>query len=127
MRIVLADESAAYRMVLRKFLQSLPQVTLVAEASDGREALWLVAAVAPDLLLMDLEMPVLDGWAVLRHLQARDTAAAAVVVFSAYPGTELARQVRAQGAVAHVPKGEIAHLLQAVVALSQENHTIGPI
>lgn len=61
MRILLADDHILMRTGMRSWLQSIPEVEVVGEASDGREALRLIAKVRPDVVLMDVGMPGLNG------------------------------------------------------------------
>ena len=60
-RVIVADDQAAVRDGLVTLLDLDPQITVVAEAADGRQALDAVAAADPDVVLMDLHMPVMDG------------------------------------------------------------------
>jgi DNA-binding NarL/FixJ family response regulator len=60
-RVVLADDHKLFRAGIRALLQTLRDVEIVAEASDGREALQLISAQRPDVVLMDIMMPHLNG------------------------------------------------------------------
>lgn len=61
LRVAIVDDSESFRVVLRELLQMLFDVEIVAEGSNGFEALELAAELGPDLLIMDVNMPVLDG------------------------------------------------------------------
>ncbi|NTU84613.1 MAG: chemotaxis-specific protein-glutamate methyltransferase CheB [Chloroflexales bacterium] len=61
LRILVVDDSALMRRLLRELLESDPQVRVVGEAADGREALARVAELRPDLVTLDVRMPVMDG------------------------------------------------------------------
>ncbi|MFE4964740.1 response regulator [Streptomyces sp. NPDC056660] len=69
-RVLLADDEELMRAGLRMMLGTQPDLSVVGEASDGREAVRLAAAVAPDVMLMDVRTPVLDGVAATRELTA---------------------------------------------------------
>ena len=66
LRVLIADDETPARGVLRRLLESVPDVRVVAEAGDGVEAVALIEREAPDLALLDLQMPELDGLGVVR-------------------------------------------------------------
>ncbi|NOR89115.1 MAG: response regulator [Anaerolineales bacterium] len=70
-RILITDDHAIVRTGLRTLLQSEPSLELVGEASGGYEAIELVAETSPDILLLDLSMPDLDGIAVTKKLKPK--------------------------------------------------------
>ncbi|MGP4009662.1 response regulator [Streptomyces sp. 4N124] len=67
-RVLLADDEDLMRAGLRMMLDTQPDITVVGEAADGREAVRLAAAATPDIVLMDIRMPVLDGIASTRAI-----------------------------------------------------------
>ena len=70
-RVLLADDNARFRGVLRRLLERDPEIVVVAEAGDGAEALELAADVRPDVVLMDVSMPGLDGLEATYALKAQ--------------------------------------------------------
>ena len=66
---MVADDNALYRQAVKQTLESQADLEVVAEASDGRQALELCRRLAPDLVLMDLVMPVMDGVAATRLIK----------------------------------------------------------
>ncbi|WP_217912948.1 response regulator [Miltoncostaea marina] len=60
-RVLLADDNARFRATLRRLLERDPDIVVVAEANDGAEAIELAEEVRPDVVLMDVSMPGLDG------------------------------------------------------------------
>lgn len=87
-RLLIADDHPIVRQGLRTFLDLQPDLTVVAEARDGDEALALIAAHAPDVVLLDLRMPGTDGPGVLARLAATGAACKVIVLTSV---TEAAR------------------------------------
>jgi DNA-binding NarL/FixJ family response regulator len=70
-RVLLADDNARFRGTLRRLLERDPDIVVVAEAGDGAEALDLADEVGPDVVLMDVSMPGLDGLEATFELKAR--------------------------------------------------------
>lgn len=68
MRVVLADDEPLGRLALRQLIARHADLVLVAEACDGREAVAVVEAEVPDVLLLDVQMPELDGFGVIAEL-----------------------------------------------------------
>ena len=102
-RVVIADDNDAVRELLRLVVELDERLRLVGEAADGREALSVVAAERPDVLLLDLAMPVLDGLEVLERLQRNATLK--VVVYSGFAGEDLKAAALAAGADDYLVKG----------------------
>ena len=73
MRVLIVDDEPLARRRLVQLLAPLPNVEVVGEADNGREALDLLELLRPDMLLLDIEMPTVDGFAVLRELPAGHT------------------------------------------------------
>jgi two-component system response regulator MprA len=88
-RILVADDDAAIRRMLERTL--VREGYAVSTASNGREALDQIHAAPPDLLLLDLMMPVLDGWAVYRELH-REGAALPIIIITAGEQASLVHQ-----------------------------------
>jgi two-component system LytT family response regulator len=85
LRVVIADDEGPARGLLRRLLDELEDVVVVGEAADGAEALTVIEAQRPDLALLDLQMPELDGLSVVRHLRKdRAPLVAFVTAFDEY-------------------------------------------
>ncbi|MBT2207440.1 response regulator transcription factor [Actinomadura sp. NEAU-AAG7] len=79
-RVLLADDEELMRGGLRMMLQTQPDITVVGEASDGVRAVRSTAALAPDVVLMDVRMPVMDGVAATAEITARHPASRVLVL-----------------------------------------------
>ncbi len=80
LRVMLVEDSAVVRGVMSRWIAAEPGFSVVGAAGDGREALDLVDALRPDIVLLDLEMPVLDGLSALPQLLARRPGLSVIVV-----------------------------------------------
>ncbi len=69
-QVLIVDDAPAVREGLRWLLENEPDLSVVGEAGDGREALDLAASLAPDVVILDIELPGADGFAVAQSLQA---------------------------------------------------------
>lgn len=79
MKVLLADDQELVRTGFRLILSVEPDIEVVGEAADGRRAVEAVVELAPDLVLMDVQMPVLDGIAATRRITASSTAKVVVL------------------------------------------------
>jgi DNA-binding NarL/FixJ family response regulator len=112
--VVLADDHQMVRQGLRSLLRSDAAVRLVGEAADGREALRLVEELRPDVLVVDLMLPGLDGFEVTRQSRQRSPATG-VVVLSMHADAAYVLEALRAGANGYVVKdADVAELLRAV-------------
>jgi len=113
-RVVIADDHRVVRDGLCYLLGQEPDVEVAGEAGDGRQAVDVVAATRPDVLLLDLYMPGLDGHAVLAALHDAPHRPAVVVLTSATDDEHLVRAMHA-GATSYLLKTAPAeHVIAAV-------------
>ena len=68
-KVLIVDDHALVRMGIRRLLDDLPDVEVVAEAASGEQALILVKSHKPEVVLLDMKMPGIDGWEVTRRLK----------------------------------------------------------
>jgi DNA-binding NarL/FixJ family response regulator len=114
--VLLVDDNALVRRLLREQLTARGALEVVAEAGDAQSAVDLAAAVAPDLIVLDLSMPGTDGFTALADLRAA-APGARVVVMSGYAASEMADRVVAAGASGYLEKGLRLDLSDALVEL----------
>ncbi|WP_279367825.1 response regulator transcription factor [Microbacterium testaceum] len=113
-RIVLVDDQALFRAGIRMVIDSQPDLEVVGEASDGREGVEVVRSTRPDLVLMDVRMPVMDGLAATAEI-LREPEAPRVVVLTTFDLDEAAARAIQGGASGFLLKdSEPEFLLSAV-------------
>ena len=117
-RVLAADDQRVVREGLAMLLGLLPDVEVVGTAADGEEALALAAELKPDVILMDLRMPRVDGVEATRRLRERDPAVK-VVVLTTYADDRSVIDALRAGALGYLTKdagaAEIRHALHRVV------------
>ena len=102
-RVLLADDHTLVRAGLRKLLESLPNIEVVGEASDGLELLELAARMQPQVILMDIAMPGLNGLEATGRI-TKSWPDIRVLILSMHQNSEYIRQALRQGAVAYLLK-----------------------
>ncbi|MEV7966526.1 response regulator transcription factor [Sphaerisporangium sp. NPDC088356] len=113
-RVLIADDHPVVRQGLRTFLDLQDDLAIVGEAADGAEAVSLVESLAPDVLLLDLKMPVLDGLGALRELSERGPRVRVIVLTSVSDKGDVAPAMRS-GASGFLYKDvDPAALVQAI-------------
>ena len=124
--VVIADDHPLVRQGLRAVFAGAPDIELVGEANDGLEAVEIVRAQQPDVVLMDLDMPNLDGLGATRQIvsNAPDTA---VLVLTMFDDDETVFAAVAGGAIGYLLKGsDGTDILSAVRAASSGQAVFGP-
>ncbi|GAB3632520.1 response regulator [Microbacterium sp. AGC85] len=113
-RVLLVDDQALFRAGIRMLVSSQPDMEVVAEAGDGQEALAAVARVSPDVVLMDIRMPVMDGLtATAEILKSPD--APKVVMLTTFDLDEAAARAIRQGASGFLLKDAEPEFLLAAI------------
>jgi chemotaxis response regulator CheB len=102
--IMLVDDSATMRLIIRNLLNSDPNLRVVESVENGKKAMEALATTQPDMIVLDLEMPEMDGLEFLR--QARSKTSAKILVLSSIvpAGSPKAAQARSLGADAIISK-----------------------
>jgi DNA-binding NarL/FixJ family response regulator len=119
-RIVVAEDDEAFCEALTSVIESDPRFEVAAVARDGAECVELVGAEDPDAVVVDIEMPEMDGIEATRAILARDPELP-VVAISGHDYEERVLEIRAAGARDYVRKSCVpAHLCEALAALVSE-------
>src|SRR5437763_6080810 len=113
-RVLLVDDHAVVRAGLRLFLADQADLEVVGEADDGASAVERAQELVPDVVLMDLQMPVLDGIEATRQIRAA-LPLTAVVVLTTYTDTANIGKAIAAGAIGYVPKDVLPPELAATI------------
>jgi DNA-binding NarL/FixJ family response regulator len=120
---LLADDHPMTRGGIRFAIESQPDFAVVGEASDGAEAVRLAADLHPDIVLMDLAMPVLNGVEATRRIHATHPAIH-VLIFTAYGDDENVVEALRAGAVSYLLKDARAEELCRAVRLAYEGNLV---
>ena len=126
LRILLADDHTVVRQGLRKVLEERPEWQVVAEAGDGRDAVRLAEQHKPDVAVVDVAMPLLNGIEATRQITRR-APQTKVLVLSMYSDEAYVTQMLKAGATGYLLKDSAdVDLLQAVQAVSQGKSFFSP-
>ena len=113
-RVFLVDDVGAFRALMRFTLEEDPRIQVVGEASDGREGVCGVERLKPDVVLLDLAMPVLDGFEAMPLMLERSPGTT-IVALSGFTAERMAQLCIASGAHAYLEKGEDAAVIREAV------------
>ncbi|MEV5752208.1 response regulator transcription factor [Actinoallomurus sp. NPDC052308] len=124
--VLLVDDQPLLRMGFRLVLETQPDITVVGEAGDGAEALAEVASVAPDVVLMDVRMPGMDGLEATERI-ARDHAASRVLILTTFDLDEYAFAALHAGAAGFLLKNvQPAELIAGIRTVAAGDGVVAP-
>ena len=116
-RVLIAEEHPLYREGVVRAIKERPELELVGETSDGRKALAMIKELQPDVAVLDVKMPALDGLQVANAV-VRDAVTTRVLMLSAFLDRQIVFQAVAAGAAGYLSKDadrlEITHAILAV-------------
>lgn len=118
-RVMLVDDHAVVRSGLTAFLSAYPDLELVGEAENGQQAVQRAAALQPDVILMDLIMPVMDGVAATQVIK-RQYPHIQIVVLTSFQEDELVQNALRAGAVGYLMKNVTARELVTAIRAARD-------
>lgn len=125
-KVLLADDHTIVRQGLRALLEAEPDIAVVGEAGTGREAVQLTKKLLPDVVVMDIAMPTLNGLEATRQI-VREVPTAKLLVLSSYNDDEYVHQVTGAGATGYLLKQTAAtDLIKAVRETRNGNAFFSP-
>ena len=122
-RVLVADDNLVYGSTLSRFVSSQPDMEVIGVAASGGEAVQLASLLCPDVVLMDLCMPGLDGFDAMRILTDTN-GRMAVIALTAHCATDSEERSRAAGARAFLCKAEVdGRLLELIRSLPSDGRS----
>ena len=125
-RVLLADDHTILRDGIRALLEDQQDIEVIGEAEDGQTAVKMAAQLDPDIVIMDIAMPLLNGLEATRHIR-RDSPQVKVLILTMHENEEYIRQVLAAGAFGYVLKDAAARdLMGAIRAVYNGEAVLSP-
>lgn len=122
MKILIADDQPEFRTGLRDLLSTAEGIEVVGEAANGEEAVIAALRLRPDVTLMDIRMPVMDGIAATSAIRSRDPRAC-VLVLTTFDEDRLVRESMRAGACGYLLKGTPLDDMLAIFSLALRGYT----
>lgn len=122
MRVLIADDHDVVRKGVRSILESRADVTVSGEASNGKEALEKAVELKPDLIVLDVSMPVMDGISAAKEIK-KVLPATPILILSMHSGREMVRAAQSAGAQGFITKTDVAGVLLDAVDSLQKGET----
>jgi two-component system response regulator NreC len=125
-RILLADDHTILREGIRSLIESEPDMSVIGEANDGHTAVKLASQLKPDIILMDLAMPLLNGLEATRQIKKQNPQAK-ILILTMHENEEYIRQVLVAGAMGYILKDAAAReLLGAIRSVYKGEVVLSP-
>jgi DNA-binding NarL/FixJ family response regulator len=125
-KIILADDHKMFRNGIINLLQDYAEFEVVGEASNGREALAMISEIEPDIIIVDIGMPILNGLETVRQIAAHHSEVKAIML-SMYINEEYVRQALLAGVHGYILKeSAFEELVWALKAVVKNEHFLSP-
>jgi DNA-binding NarL/FixJ family response regulator len=121
-RILIADDSLTVRTGLKMLLQLHPDWTVCGEAEDGQDAVKKAAELKPDVILLDISMPALDGLSAAEIIR-RDAPDAEILIVTHFESLDLARYAAQTGVRAYIAKSRIGSDLEKAIEAASRHQS----
>jgi DNA-binding NarL/FixJ family response regulator len=118
-RVVIADDHNLVRQGIRALLEKEDYIQVIGEAATGQEAIALAKSLKPDVVVMDIVMPRMDGTQATEHILSLDTSTE-VIILSMHSDTILAQQLLRQGVKGYLLKDSIAEELPLAIRFASQ-------
>ncbi|MBC8032952.1 MAG: response regulator transcription factor [Chitinophagaceae bacterium] len=113
-KVAIADDHARFRVGIRAVLALHTDIDLMVEAENGRELLDLIVNTIPDVILLDIQMPVMDGIAALPLIREKYPQVK-VIILSMHNDAGMTRHLMERGADAYLPKNSDVHIIYETI------------
>ena len=113
-RVLVVDDYAPFRLIVRYVLSEESDIEIVGEAPDGEAAVRQAGTLKPDVVLLDLAMPKLDGWEAIPLIRERSPESR-IVILSGFPEERMRDLAREHGVAAYVEKGDSEDAIRRAV------------
>jgi DNA-binding NarL/FixJ family response regulator len=126
-KVLIADDHRIVRQGLRALLHQYENIEVLGEAENGRDAVQLAKEICPDVILMDISMPLLNGLEATCQIQ-RDCPHVKVIALSVHDDEEIIRKMLAAGAMGYITKdAHTEELIQAIVSVHEGEMALSPV
>ncbi|MDQ2907256.1 MAG: response regulator transcription factor [Chloroflexota bacterium] len=123
MRVLIVDDHTVVRQGLRFLLEQQPDITVVGESADGEQAVTLVSELLPDIVLLDLLMPRMDGVAAVREIKRITPTTKIIILTSYYEDDQIFNVIKA-GALSYLLKDTSSQELVAAVRAADRGESV---
>jgi two-component system response regulator NreC len=125
MRVLIVDDHEVLRAGVRTLLERNPEIEVCGEASDGLEGVQKVVQLKPDLVILDIDMPGLDGFSTAREI-SKLSPSVPILLLSLHVAPNLIDIAKSSGASGYVAKNQAAFVLLRAVDTVTHNQTFFP-